>query len=296
MLRGIHKASSSWFGKLVMAAVMGVLVISFAIWGIGDIFRGFGQNSVAKIGGTEISTEQFSRFYNDRLQQISRQFGRSLTPDQARAFGFDRQIVAQLIADTTLDEKVHDWRLGLSDAEIARRITADPNFHDPSGKFDRARFEYLLRNAGFTESRYVDEQRRDLLRRQISQSVSGDVKVPTTVTSAMNQYRNEKRSIDYVTLTKEQAGDIPTPTPEELTKYFDERKNLFRAPEYRKITLLALTPAEQARWITVSDADAKSFYDQNKDTTARPRSAKCTRSCSPSPRRRMPPASVWSRV
>ena len=68
-----------------MAGVMGVLVISFAIWGIGDIFRGFGLNSVAKVGGTEISIEQFRQFYNDRLQQVSRRLGRPITPDQARA-------------------------------------------------------------------------------------------------------------------------------------------------------------------------------------------------------------------
>jgi SurA-like N-terminal domain len=55
MLRGIHKASSTWLGKAIMAAVMGFLVISFAIWGIGDMFRGFTRNDVATIGGTEIS-------------------------------------------------------------------------------------------------------------------------------------------------------------------------------------------------------------------------------------------------
>jgi len=264
MLRGIHKASSSWLGKAVMAAVMGVLVISFAIWGIGDIFRGFGQNSAAKVGGTEISTEQFSRYYNDRLQQVSRQFGRSLTPDQARALGLDRQILAQLIGDTTLDEKVRDWRLGLSDAEIAKRITSDPNFRGPTGKFDRDRFEILIRNAGYTEGSFVDEQRRELLRRQIVQSIAGEIPVPSTVMSAMNQYRNEKRSIDYVTLTQAQAGDIPKATPEELNKYFEQRKALFRAPEYRKITLISLTPADQARWISISEKDAKAFYEQNK--------------------------------
>ncbi len=32
----------------------------------------------------------------------------------------------------------------------------------------------------------------------------------------------------------EQAGDIPQPTDDVLTKYFDDRKILFRAPEYRK--------------------------------------------------------------
>ena len=70
MLRGLHKASSTWLGKGVMAVVMGFLVISFAIWGIGDIFRGFGRNAVASVGGTEISVEQFRQYYNDRIQQL----------------------------------------------------------------------------------------------------------------------------------------------------------------------------------------------------------------------------------
>ena len=56
MLRGIRKASSNWLGKIVMATVMGVLIVSFAVWGIADIFKGFGQSSLAKIGKTEIST------------------------------------------------------------------------------------------------------------------------------------------------------------------------------------------------------------------------------------------------
>src|SRR5690242_21702573 len=93
MLRGLHKASSTWLGKAVMAAVMGVIAISFAIWGIGDIFRGFGRNAVATIGGTEISIEQFRQFYNDRLQQLGRQVGRPITPDEARARGLDRQLL-----------------------------------------------------------------------------------------------------------------------------------------------------------------------------------------------------------
>ena len=50
MLRGIRKASSNWLGKIVMAIVMGVLIVSFAVWGIADIFKGFGQSSLAKIG------------------------------------------------------------------------------------------------------------------------------------------------------------------------------------------------------------------------------------------------------
>jgi peptidyl-prolyl cis-trans isomerase D len=79
MLRGIRKASSNWLGKIVMATVMGVLIVSFAVWGIADIFKGFGQSSLAKIGKTEISTEQFRQIYTEKLQQLGRSFGRPLT-------------------------------------------------------------------------------------------------------------------------------------------------------------------------------------------------------------------------
>src|ERR1700750_2096937 len=105
MLRGLRKASSNWLGKTIMAVVMGVLIVRFGIWGIADIFRGFGQSTLAKIGHTEISAAQFRRLYTDRLQQISRQFGRPLTMDQARAFGLDRQVLQQTIAEGGLDAR-----------------------------------------------------------------------------------------------------------------------------------------------------------------------------------------------
>ena len=270
MLRGLHKASSTWLGKAVMAVIMGFLVISFAIWGIGDIFRGFGRNAVATIGDNEISIEQFRQFYNDRLQQLGRQLGRPITPDDARARGLDRQILGQLIAETTLDEEAKKLRLGVSEADIAKRITADPSFRGPSGQFDRSRFEQLIRQAGFTESRFVDDQRRALLRRQIAQSVGGEMKVPTTAATALNQFRNEKRSIEYVVLGLAQAGEMPPPTPEVLSKYFEERKALFRTPEFRKVTLLRLSPADIAKPDTVSDADAKAYFEQRKDSYGRP--------------------------
>src|SRR5512135_2055157 len=128
MLRGMRKASSNWLGKIVMAVVMGVLIISFGVWGIADIFRGFGQSTLAKVGHTEISAEQFRQIYTERLQQIGRQFGRPLTMDQARAFGLDRQVLQQTIAEAALDEEARRLGLGQSNDETMRMIFNDPNF------------------------------------------------------------------------------------------------------------------------------------------------------------------------
>ncbi len=128
MLRGLRTASSNWLGKVIMAVVVGFLVISFAIWGIGDIFRGFGHSTLAVVGRSELGIEQFRQLYNDRLQQIGRQFGRSISLDQARLLGLDRQILGQIIADMALDERARQMPLGITDAEISRRITSEPGF------------------------------------------------------------------------------------------------------------------------------------------------------------------------
>jgi peptidyl-prolyl cis-trans isomerase D len=261
MLRGIQKASSGWIGKSIMAVVMGLLIISFAIWGIGDIFRGFGQSNLAEIGNTTIGIEQFRSYYNDKLSQLGRRMGRPITPDQARALGLDRQILGQLVAETALDQKARDMNLGASDALISEKITADPTFQGLNGKFDRARFEYGIRELGFTEQRFVQDQRQLLMRRQIALSLTGELPVPTVAQNAINIFRNEKRVADIIVLGPEQAGEIANPTPEVLQKYFDERKTLFRAPETRKVTLLSVTADSLAAWETVSDEDAKAYYE-----------------------------------
>ncbi|MET0924694.1 MAG: SurA N-terminal domain-containing protein [Xanthobacteraceae bacterium] len=270
MLRGLRKASSNWLGKVVMAAIVGFLVISFAIWGIGDIFRGFGRSTVAKVGGTEVTVEQFRVFYNERLQQIARQVGRPVTMDQARAMGLDRMVLGQLISEILLDERARKLGLNVSDAEVSRRITTDPTFQGPNGQFDRFRFEQMIRSAGYTEARFVAERRREMLRNQLQQTVTSGLSVPNAWVDAANRYRNEERSIEYVLLDRAQAGELPAPTPEVLAKYYEDRKILFRAPEYRKLVIVALIPSEQAHWIEISDADLKKAYEERRSRYSTP--------------------------
>ena len=263
MLRGIKNASTGRIGKAIMTVVLSALALSFAIWGIGDIFRGFGRSALAKVGSTEIGVEQFRTLYNDRLQQLGREVGRPVTMDQARAFGFDRQVLGQVIAETALDERAKQMGLNISDADVANAIMSDPVFRGVNG-FDRARFEAIIRQAGFSEPRYVAEHRRQMLRRQIVNTIAGDVTVPKAAVEASYRYNNEERAIEYVVLDRSQAGAVPPPTPAELAKYFEERKGQFRAPEYRKVALVVVTPAELAKWETVDDATARRIFEERK--------------------------------
>lgn len=266
----MRKASSNWLGKTIMAVVMGVLIVSFGIWGIADIFKGFGQSTFAKVGGTEISAEQFRQIYTDRLQQLGRQFGRPLTPDQARAFGIDRQVLQQTLAEAALDEEARRMGLNQSDAEVLRTIYNDPNFKGLNGQFDPQRFQSVIRNFGYTEGRYIAEQRRVGLRRQIAGTISSGIEPTKAVVEALTRFQNEQRSIDYVALGAAQAGTIDPPSPEALAAYFEDHKVQFRAPEYRKIAFVAITPEEIGKWETVSDEDAKKIFEERKDRLSTP--------------------------
>lgn len=253
-----------------MTVLFGVLIISFGIWGIADVFKGGGQTSVAKIGNTDISIEQFRNLFTERLQQIGRQFGRPLTTEQARAFGLDRQVLQQVVAEAVLDEGAKKMGLGQSDADVVRAIQSDPNFKGLDNNFDAARFAATIRQFGYTEQRYVNEQRKVSLRRQLTGTITSGLEPTKTQLEALVQFQNEQRTLDYMMLTAAQAGKIDPPSPEVLAAYFDERKQLFRAPEYRKIAVLALTPDELAKAVTISDEDAKKEFDQRREKYATP--------------------------
>lgn len=270
MLRGIRNASSNWLGKSVMVVIMGVLIVSFAVWGIADIFRGFGRSTLASVGSTEIGIEQFRQVYNDRLREFGRQLGRPLTMEQARALGLDRQILRQSIAEAVLDESVRRRGLGLSDEGLRTAIMNDPVFRGVNGSFDPARFALLLQRAGYSEQRFIAEQRQQTLRRQIAATVNGGLVPPKAMVDAFVAFQSEERDAQYFRLGEAQAGAIAAPTDEQLRAFFEDRKASFRAPEYRKIAIVDVTPEKLAKTIEISDEDARKTFEQEKARFSQP--------------------------
>lgn len=264
MLEGMRRASQNWIGRTILTIVFGILIISFAIWGIGDIFRGIGTNKIATVGDVEITAQEFRSAYQTQLQNLQREARRAITNEQARAFGLDRQVLGRLVADAALDQKVHDMHLALGDEQIGRSILEDPSFKGVDGRFDRARFNDLMRDNGFTEATFVREQRRTYLRREIGEAISGNIPVPQASVDAVLRYTNETRSVEFLVLPEAAAGEIPAPSADELQKFYDSRKATYRAPEYRKIVTLAITPQTVADPSKVSDADAKALYERIK--------------------------------
>lgn len=264
MMQGIRKAGQSFLGKLIIFVMFGFLILSFAIWGIGDIFQGYGRNSVARVGKTEIGLEQMRTAYQNDLQTLTRQQRRQITPEMARAIGLDRQVLSRLVTEATLDQTASAMRLAVSDETIRNLIFDDPVFRDASGAFSPARFNELLRQNGFTEQAYVRQQRTTILRQQLAEMVVGAVAAPGTLQELGHRLRNEKRSVTFARLPASAAGEIAAPTDEQLKTFFDERKGAFRAPEYRTADILAISAETLADAGKIGDDEARARYDELK--------------------------------
>ena len=122
MLNSLRNAARSWVAKLLLL----VLAASFGIWGISHSLIGSNSNTVLTVGDQQISSEEFRLAYQRQVANIGRQFGAPLTAEQARAFGVENEVFAQLAAGAALDQLSDDMNLGLSEDKLGILISEDP--------------------------------------------------------------------------------------------------------------------------------------------------------------------------
>ncbi len=264
MLEAMRTATKGFVGRTLMTIVLGLIIVSFAIWGIGDIFRGFGVGDLVKVGKTEIGVDAYRSAYQAELQRLQRTARRAVTNEEARMLGIDQQVLQRLVGNAALDQEVRALGLGLSDDEVTRQVAKDPMFRGITGQFDQRRFDSILRDNGLTQHGYLTEQRAQALRGAVIDALTHGLDVPQAMLTAIHQFQTERRAIDYFVLPTSAAGTIPDPSEEELKKYFDERQELYGVPEYRSFVTLAVTPTSLAKPDAVTNADALKRYEEVK--------------------------------
>lgn len=268
MLDALRAASQNWLGRIIMGIVMGLLILAFGFWGIADIFRGFGSNDLARVGSDTISVEAYRFAYQTELQRLQQQQKRAITNEEARQMGVDRDILSRLVSDSVLDQVGQHLGLALSDRTLAEQIVQDPAFKGPDGKFDRQYFENRLQDMGYTEQRFVKEERRDYLHRQILAGLTYGLTVPKSMTDQVARFYGETRSIDFISLPKASVNVPKPPTDADLKAYYDAHQPDYRTREYRKLIVLAATlqglSEDLAKQQPISDAELKRHYEDVK--------------------------------
>jgi peptidyl-prolyl cis-trans isomerase D len=257
MLQAIRQKTSS----IVAIGLFGLLILSFAVWGIGDIFRATGPtNVIAEVGAVEIPAEALLNEFQRSIRNVQRQTGVRLDTQQAQDIGLLDQALEQLLTKTVLDVKAAELGVAISDDAINRTIQSDPAFRNQFGQFDPNIFRSTLFNNGLNESGFIALLRSDLARRQVISSVAMLDTAPRVLSGRLYDYRNESRVAETIQVAAADQAFEP-PAEADLRAYYEANKDRFMAPEYRKLTAVILAPAALIGEIEIDDQVLRDEYD-----------------------------------
>ncbi len=267
MLEAIRKRTASIFVK----ALLGLLVLSFAVWGIGDVFRGGGRSTtVAQVGDVEIRPDQFNKEFQREMNRLRAVFGGQLDVEQARALGLADSVLGRMINDILFSHGANALGVAISDDLVSGEIRDTQAFRNIRGSFDRARFQDVLQSNRLTEDGYIALLRGDLARAQFVDSVQAGAAAPRTLVTAMFNYRQETRVAEVLRVADGAMTGVPEPGEETLAGFHKENAGRFTAPEYRALTVVSLAAEDLTNEIVISEDALVQAFEAREDEFDRP--------------------------
>lgn len=260
MLQAIRSTVGSWVVKILFA----LLILSFGVWGIGDMFRGGGlSGTVAEVGPVEIGRGELDQEFRRQMERLRPLFGGSLTSEQARQFGLVDQAMNSIVQRTLFDLAARDAGVAVNDTVVRHRIGEEPAFRNAQGRFDPNQFQAALRNNNLTEAMYVASLRQEIARTLVAGAVAAGAKPPEPLVEALYRQRGERRVAELVTIPNTAVGDVGEPTEEQVKAFYDDHGVRFTAPEYRALSVARLSVDDIAKDLTIPDDQLRSYYEEH---------------------------------
>jgi peptidyl-prolyl cis-trans isomerase D len=257
MLDSFRKASQSWFIKILF----GLLILSFGVWGIGDVVRDRAELKPAiTVGKQAISAAEVAEEFRRDTKKLSSMFGGKLTREQARQFGLLQRTIEQIVNRALVDQAADDLGLGVDDDSLRRIIADTPAFQNELHVFDKTVYQHVLARAGFTERQFVAMEKSDMAREQVGQMIGGGLQAPALMADALFRYRQENRVAEIVTFPTDKMPAPAKPDDAVLSQYHQAHAALFMSPELRGISALIVRTADVASDIKISDADVEKSF------------------------------------
>ncbi|PKQ09885.1 MAG: hypothetical protein CVT73_00390 [Alphaproteobacteria bacterium HGW-Alphaproteobacteria-12] len=262
MLDTLRKNSSGLVAKILI----GLLAISFGVWGIADIFTGFGGDTVAQVGDQKIDGPTFQRELRNEMNDFSRRLGEPMTLAMASRFGVDRTSLSRLIGLAALDGATKDMGLAVGDEAVGIDIMTDPQLQGPFGQFDRDLLRQSLQQNGISEERFVEERRRLITRNQLVDVIRGGMVTPEVLIGAVMRFQEETRVAGYIILPPSIIGEIADPDEDTVKSFYEAgaAAAAFSLPETRDFSFMVLEPEDITHTMSVSDDDLRAAYEQRR--------------------------------
>ncbi len=252
--------------KAVTFIIFGILIASFAVWGIGDIFQVSSPNApVAQVGDIEIGQQEFTRNLTREVNRLSARLGSRFDIEQARALGVVDQIVSQMVGGALFDQKIADLGLTVSDNLVKRRISEEPSFKNDAGQFDPNRFIQALQVSNVGEQEFVQGLRRDVLRQQLLSAITKSAPAPRRLAETLYSYREETRVARVLSVPNNSIVDLPEPDEPALQAFHKEFSSKFMAPEYRAIEFVHLRAEDLAAEVAIQETELQAEFEARRE-------------------------------
>ena len=267
MIQSMQELAHSW----VVKGLMLFLVVSFSIWGIGDIFRGNSlQKTVASVGGVKISVQQVNQFFEKALIQIKQKIDPNITAQQARQMGLLDQSLEREITRQLIDMDLERQGIKVGPQAVLKMIADQPKFRTEDGKFNKQLFRQLLEQQRTSEGAFLAQGQEELSRQLLQDALDGSTLAPQTAVNALYKARAQKRILEVVTIENAKLGGLPALDDKMMQTYYDQNQQLFMAPEYRSLTVATLSTDALAKDVSVSDDELKKEYEAKRDELSTP--------------------------
>ena len=256
MLTKLREGASSWPAKVVLC----VVALSFVGWGVGDIFVGRGETTVAEVGSTDIDVLDLQTAYRNQVRSLQ-SAGIRIDPGSDLARAQARIALDRLVRNTLLENLARDFGVTTGEDTLRAAIAGNRNFQDLAGNFDRTMFAGVLSMNGLTEEVYLAILGAEITRNQFVGSVVAAPPLPEDLLRRLWLHREERRTAEIAVIPNGALVSAPVPSEGELGTWFDERAESYRAPEYRSADYLLVYPQDIAEDMEIAGEDIETAYD-----------------------------------
>ncbi|PCI64471.1 MAG: hypothetical protein COB37_01250 [Kordiimonadales bacterium] len=251
--------------------LLGLLIGAFAIFGIGPSMLNSGNQSVATVGDTNVSTQSYVRQVNSRAQQLQNQFGGQFTSAQIiNLMQLDQQILNQMIAEAAITEHLGSLSMRAGDQEIRSALQEIDGFVLPDGTLSKDLIEQALQRTGLSRVEFMTDVRQGISRQQLFESLASENAMPPKFAEALYIWQAERRRATLIDIKAADMIDIPTPTDEDLQTYYDENIDAYKTAALRTYNYILVTPAQFVDGIEVEEKDVLEQFEANNSLYNKP--------------------------
>lgn len=251
-------------GSVLGYILLGLIAVSMLSFGVTSF--GGGTSRVGSVGDLVITADEYAGALQNESNRIAQMVGAPVPLRDLLGAGLDRQVLGDLIRSKALDGEAQRLGLSVGDTEVAAELVKISAFTGLDGSFDRAAYGDTLRRNNLTEAQFEADLRADIARGLLQSSLIGGAKAPPALQDTLLAYGGETRDFQWLPLTEADVPSaLPAPTPDQLQAEYDANIAAYTRPAAKRISYIALLPAEMAAQMPADEAAIAALYQQRLD-------------------------------